>query len=55
MRDAPDRLLRAQPTPIPHYDLTADRRALAMRLGAIEATYREIALLVRGRRIILST
>jgi hypothetical protein len=56
VRDHPDSIwLRresqgADDSPTLHYDLTAPKRALAVRLGAQEVTWREIGQIVRARR-----
>lgn len=37
-------------TPRVHFDLTAGRRAAAVRNGAIEVTWREMGMMVKKRR-----
>lgn len=36
--------------PTEHFDVTAPKRALAVRKGAVEVTWRELGLMIRGRR-----
>ena len=37
---------------LPHYDLTAARRARAIKMGAQEVTRRELVLFMRNRRFL---
>jgi hypothetical protein len=40
-----------QVRPIPHFDLTEDRRELAIRIGAVQISYRQLGRMIRARRL----